>query len=196
MVVVDRFDVSFCSIYGVDTDAVDYDDYLCNNNDTTNDTPGCTSGVEYDCSSTARYRNNNISSIDTNGIIVMHFIYTYVALVMALNAISSSSGRGFVRLSSEIKPMPPFSSNISRLSSDLFCLSSDCGIVCLKHIPVALVASLETISSLSSSYFSPFSKFLCSSSPDPYSYSSPSYTKSPSCWKNGKVVTVVVVVVD
>ena len=52
LVIVDWFDVLFCSIYGVNTDAFDYDDYLCNNNDTNNDTPGCISGVENDCSST------------------------------------------------------------------------------------------------------------------------------------------------
>ena len=81
LVVVDRFDVLFRSIYGVDTDAVDYDDYLCNNNDTNNDTPGCISGVETNCSSPAQYGNNNISFIDTNGITSMHLIYNSVALV-------------------------------------------------------------------------------------------------------------------
>jgi len=100
--------------------------------------------------------------------------------VVTLDTISSSSGRRFVRLSSEIKPMPSFSSNIPCLSSDLFCLSSDCGIVRLEHVPVALVASLETIPSLSSPYLSPVSKSFCSSSPGLYSCSSPSHAKCPS----------------
>ena len=39
-------DVLFCSIYGVDTNSVDYDDYSSNNNATNNDTPGSISGVE------------------------------------------------------------------------------------------------------------------------------------------------------
>ena len=172
-VVVDQFDVLFCSIYGVDTNAVDYDDYLCNTNDTNNDTPGSISGVENGCSSPARYRNNDISSIDTNGITVMHFIYNYVAFVLTLDTISSSSGHSFVRLSSELAP-------ILSLSSNLFRLSSDCGIVCLEHVPVALVVSLETIPSLSSPYLSPVSKSLCSSSPGLYSCSSSSHTKYPS----------------
>ena len=81
----------FCSIHGVDTDAIDYDDYLCNNNDT----PGGISGVENDCSSTVQYGINNISFIDTNGVIMMHLIYSYVALVKSLDTISSSSGRFF-----------------------------------------------------------------------------------------------------
>ena len=53
-VIVDQFDVLFYSIYGVDTDAVDYDDYLFNNNDI----PSCISRVENNCSSTVRYGNN------------------------------------------------------------------------------------------------------------------------------------------
>ena len=102
----------FRSIYGVDTDDVDYDDYLCNNNDSNNDSPGCISGVENDCLSPARYGNNDISSIDTNGIIVMHLLYSFVALVTALDNISSSNGRSFVRLPSALAPVPSLSSNI------------------------------------------------------------------------------------
>ena len=93
--------------------------------------------------------------------------------------ISSSNERNFVRLSSEIVPTS-FSSNVSCLSSDLFRLSSDCGIVCLKYVPVALLASLETIPSLSSPYLSRVSKSFCSSSPGLYSCSSSSHTKCPS----------------
>ena len=181
LVVIDRFDVLFCSIYGVDTDAVAYDDYLCNNNDTNNDTPCCISGVENDCSRTARYGNNNISSSDTNVTIVMHFIYNSVVPVTALDSIPSSSRRSFVCLSSELAPMSSFSSDRSCLSSDFCRLLSDCSLVRLEHVPIALVASEQTISSLSSSYFSPVSKFLFTSSPGLCSYSSPSHTKSPSC---------------
>merc|ERR1712194_94163 len=83
-------------------------------------------------------------------------------------------------LSSELASIPPFSSNIVCLSSDRFHLSSDCGIVHLEHVPVALVASLETIPSLSSPYLSPVSKSFCSSSPGLYSCSSPSHAKCPS----------------
>ena len=71
----------FRSIYGIDTDDVDYDDYLCNNNDTNNDTPGFIPRVENDCLGTVRNRNNNISFIDTNGITSMHLIYNSVTLV-------------------------------------------------------------------------------------------------------------------
>merc|ERR1712238_521882 len=110
----------------------------------------------------------------------MYFIYNYVTLVMAFDTISSSSGHSYVRLSSEIKPMPSFSSSISRLSSDLFRPSSDCGIVRLEHFPVALVAILETIPSLSSPYLSPVLKSLCNSSPGLYSCSSSSHAKCPS----------------
>ena len=39
-------DVLLCSIYGVDTNAVDYDDHSSNNNATNNDIPGSISGVE------------------------------------------------------------------------------------------------------------------------------------------------------
>ena len=76
--------------------------------------------------------------------------------------------------------MPPFLSNIVRLSSDRFHLSSDCGIVRLEYIPIALVARLETISPLSSPYLSPVLKSLCSSSPGLYSCSSSSHAKCPS----------------
>ena len=31
---------------GVGTDDVDYDEHVCNNNDTNNDTPGCMSGLK------------------------------------------------------------------------------------------------------------------------------------------------------
>ena len=86
LVVVDRFDVLFRIIYGVDTDAVDYNDYLYNNNDT----QGFISGVGNDCSSTLQYGNNNINFIDANGVFVMHLTYNSVDLVMALDTISSS----------------------------------------------------------------------------------------------------------
>ena len=87
LVGVDWFDVLFRSTYRVDTDAVDYDDYLCNNNDT----PGGTSGVGNDCSSTVRYGNNNISFINIYSLIVVNLAYNSVALVTALDTISSSS---------------------------------------------------------------------------------------------------------
>ena len=155
--------------------------HLYNNNATNNDTPDCISGVENECSGTMRYGKINISYIDIYGVIVVNLAYDSVALVATLETISSLCERGFVRLSSDIKPMPSFLSNISHLSSDLLCMSSDCGIVYLKHVPVALVvASLETISSLSSPYLSPVSKFIGSSSPGLYSSSSQSYTQSPS----------------
>ena len=86
---------------------------------------------------------------------MVNLAYNSIVLVANLETIFSSCGRGFVRLSSEIKPMPSFSSNIPRLSSDLFRLSSDCSIVYLEHVPVALVESPERIFSLSSPYFSP-----------------------------------------
>ena len=101
------------------------------------------------------------------------FIYNLVALLTALDSISSSSGRSFVRLSSELAPIPSPSSNI-------LCLASDCGRVHLKQFPIALVASPKTMHSLSSPYLCPVSKFLCSSNPGPYLYSPPSYTKSTS----------------
>ena len=159
-----------------------------NNNDTPNsghlsninDIPGCISGVENDCSGTICYGNNNICLIDIYGVIVVHLAYNSVALVATLETISSSCGRGFVRLSSEIAPVSSFSSNILRLSSDLFCLSSDCGLVRLEHVPIALVASLETISSLSSPYLSPVLKSLCNSSPGLYSCSLSIHAKCPS----------------
>ena len=62
----------------------------------------------------------------------------------------------------------------------LLFLSSDCDLVCLGYIPVALVTSLETIFSLSSPYLSPFFSSLYSSSSGLYSSSSPSYIQSPS----------------
>ena len=117
--------------------------------------------------------------IDIYGVIMVNITYNSVPLVTILDTISSSSGRSFVRLSSEIAPIP-FSSNISRLSTDLFRLSSDCVVVRLKHFPVALLASLETIPFLSSPYLRPVSKTLCSSSPGLYSGSSSSHTKCPS----------------
>ena len=171
--VVDHVDGLLHSIYGVDTDDVDYDDYLCNNNDTNNDTPGGISGVENDFPSTIQYGNNNISSIDTNGVIVMHLIYNSVALVTALDMISPSSGRSFVRLSSEPAPILSLSSKILRLASH-------CGCVCLEHVPIALLACSEIIPPLSSPSLSPVSSFLCSSSPGLYSCSSSSHTKCPS----------------
>ena len=72
---------------------------------TNNDTPGCIFGVENDCSSTVRYGNNNFSSIDTNGVIVMHLIYNSVAPLTALDTISSSSGQSFIDLSSKLAPV-------------------------------------------------------------------------------------------
>ena len=150
-------DVLLCSIYGVDTNAVDYDDHSSNNNATNNDFPGSISGVE---NGTIQYGNNNIKCIDIYGVIVVNIAYDSVPFVTILDTISSSSGRSFVRLSSKIAPTP-FWSNIPCLSSNLFCLSSDCGIVCLEHFHVALVASLETIHSLSSPYLSPVSKSFC-----------------------------------
>ena len=169
-------DVLFCSIYGVDTNSVDYDDYSSNNNATNNDTPGSISGVE---NGTFRYGNNNINCIDIYGVIVVNIAYDSVPLVAILDTISSSSGPRISCLSSKITPTS-FSSNISRLSSDLFRLSSDCGIVCLEHFPFALVAILETIPSLSSPYLSPVLKSLCNSSPGLYSCSSSSHAKCPS----------------
>jgi len=131
-----------------------YDIRVINNNDTPssghlcnfNDIPGCISVVENDCSSTVRYRNNNIGSIDIYGVIVVNLAYNFVALVATLNTIYSSNGRSFVRLSSELAPVPS-------LSSDMFHLSSDCGLVCPEHVSVALVVSLETIFSLSGPLF-------------------------------------------
>ena len=133
-------DVLLCSIYGVDTNAVDYDDYSSNNNATNNDTPGSISGVD-NC--TIQYGNNNIKCINIYGVIVVNISYDSVPFVTTLDAISPSSGRNYVCLSSELASIPPFSSNIVRLSSDRFHLSSDCGIVCLKYIPIALVARLK-----------------------------------------------------
>ena len=78
-----------------------------------------------------------------------------------------------VRISSELAPVPSLLSNIYRLSRD-------CGFICLKHIPISLVAGLKTISPLSSSSLSPVLKFLFSSSPGLYSWSSSSYSKYPS----------------
>ena len=154
--------------------------YLCNNNGTNNDTPDCISGVENDRSDTMRYGNNNISFIDIYCLIMVHLAYNSVALVTTLETISSSYGRDCVRLSSEITPVPSFSSTIFRLLSGLFHLSSDCGLVHLEHVTIVLVASPETISSLSSPSLSPVSSFLCSSSPGLYSCSSSSHTKCPS----------------
>jgi len=165
-----------CSIYGVDNNAVDYDDCSSNNNATNNDTPGATAGVE---NGTIRYGNNNINCIDIYGEIVVNIAYDSVPFVATLDTISSSSKGSCVRLSSEIAPTP-FSSNISRLSSDLFHLSSDFGIVHHEHYPVALVASLETIPSLSSPDLSPVLKSLCNSSPGLYSCPSSSHAKCPS----------------
>jgi len=154
--------------------------HLCNNNGTNNDTPDCISGVENDRSGTIKYGNNNISFIDVYGVSVVNIAYDSVTL----ETISTSCERGCVRLSSELASMPRFSSNIVRLSSgltsDRFHLSSDCGIVRLEYIPIALVARLETISSLSSPYLSPDLKSLCSSSPVLYSCSSSSHAKCPS----------------
>ena len=133
----------FRSFNGVETDDVDYDDCLSNNNDINNDTTGCISVVENDYSSTAQYINNNISFIDTDGVIGMHLIYNFVAFLIALDTIYSSIGRSFICLSSKHAPVLSLSSNIFHH------LSSDCGRVHLGHVSVALVASLETISSLS-----------------------------------------------
>ena len=173
--VFDCVDGLLLSIYWVPTDDVNYDDHLCNNNDTNtnNDTPGCISRVENDYSSTVQYGNNNITFIDIYGVIMVYLAYNYVALVTTFDAISSSSGCSFLRLSSELTP-------VSFLSSNIFCISSDCGLVCLRYVSVALVASLETTSSLSSPYLSPVPSFLCSSSSSLYSGPSPSYIKSPS----------------
>ena len=143
--------------------------HLCNNNDT----PGCISGVENDCTGTVQYGETNISFIDICGVIVVHLAYNSVALVTTLETISSSSGQSFIRLSSELAPIPSLSSNIFRLSSD-------CDLVCLEYVPVAPVASLKIISSLSSPYLSPAPRFLCSLSPGLYSSSSRSYIQSPS----------------
>ena len=151
--------------------------HLCNNNGTNNDTPDCTSGVENGCSGTIRYRNNDISFINIYCVSVVNLAYNFVALVVTLESISSSCEQGCVCLSSELASMPPFSNNIVCLSSDCFHLSSDCGIVPLKYIPIALVASLETIYPLSTHVL----KILRSSSPGLYSCSSPSDTKSLSC---------------
>ena len=49
---VDQVDGLLYSIYGVDTDDVNYDNLLCNNNNTNNTTPGCISWIINDCSST------------------------------------------------------------------------------------------------------------------------------------------------
>mmetsp|Transcript_44609 Transcript_44609/g.48271 ORF Transcript_44609/g.48271 Transcript_44609/m.48271 type:complete len:326 (+) Transcript_44609:758-1735(+) len=163
------------------TFVVIYDIRVFNNNDTPtsghlsniNDIPGCISGVENDCSGTLSYGNNNISFIDIYGAIVVHLAYNSVAIVATLDTISSSSERSFVRLSSELAPVPSLSSNI-------FPLSSDCGLVRLEHVPIALVASPETICSLSSPYLSPVLKSLCNSSPGLYSCSSSSHAKCPS----------------
>ena len=51
------------------------------------------------------------------------------------------------------------------LSSNMFRLSRNSGLVCLEHVPIALVASIGTISYLSSPYLCPVSKSLFSSSP-------------------------------
>jgi len=154
--------------------------HLYNNNGTNNDTPDYLSGVENDRSGTIRYGNNNISFTNIYDAIVMHIIYNSVAHVTVLDTISSSSGRSYVCLSSELASMPPFSSNIVRLSSDRFHLSSDCGTVHLEYFPVALVERMETIPSLASPYLSPDLKSLCSSSHVLYSYSSSSHAKCPS----------------
>ena len=103
----------------------------------------------------------------------MNLAYNSVALVTALDTISSSSGHSFVRLSSELAPVPSLLSNIYRLSSD-------CDFVCLRHVSITLVAGLKTISPLSSYSLSPILKFLFSSSPGLYSWSSSSYSKCPS----------------
>jgi len=158
-----------------------YDIRVFNNNDTLtsghlsniNDIPGCISGVENDCSGSVSYGNNNISFVDIYGAIVVHLAYNSVAIVATLDTISSSSERSFVRLSSEIAPVPSLSSNIFRLSSD-------CGCVRLEHVPIALLARSEIIPPLSSPSLSPVSSFLCSSSPGLYSCSSSSHTKCPS----------------
>ena len=103
----------------------------------------------------------------------MHLIYNSVALVTALDMISPSSGRSFVRLSSELAPILSLSSKILRLASH-------CGCVRLEHVPIALLARSEIIPPLSSPSLSPVSSFLCSSSPGLYSCSSSSHTKCPS----------------
>ena len=148
--------------------------HLYNNNGTNNDTPDCLSGVENDRSDTIRYGNNNISFTNIYDVIVMLIIYNSVALVTDLDTISSSSGRSYVCLSSELAP-------VSSFSSDIFLLSSDCCLDCVEHIPIVLVAIEETISSLSSHSLSSVLKGLCSFSPSLYSCPSSSCTKSPSC---------------
>ena len=67
--------------------------HLYNNNGTNNDTPDYLSGVENDRSGTIPYGNNNINFIDIYGVIVVNLTYNSVALVTALDAISSSSGK-------------------------------------------------------------------------------------------------------
>ena len=109
------------------------------------------------------------------------FIYNSVTLVTALDTISSSSGHSHVCLPSELAPVSSFSSDISCPSSDFFLLSSECSLVRLEHNPFSLVASEETISSLSSHSLSPVLRVLCSLSTGLYSYPSSSCTKSPSC---------------
>ena len=122
--------------------------------------------------STHNHRNTNISSIDIYGVIMVHLAYNYVKLVATLDIISSTRGRSFVPLPSELAPVLSLSSNISRLSSN-------CGLVHLKQFPVALETSLETISSVSSPYLSLVSKFLCSKSWSVLIFFT-KYTKSPS----------------
>ena len=138
-----------------------------------NDIPECISGVENDCSGIVRYGNNNISFINIYDVIVMYFTYNSIDLVTALDTISSPSGRSFVCLSSELAPIKSLSSNIYRLSRD-------CGLVHLDHVPIALEASLEITSPLSSYSLSPGSRFLFRPSPGLFSCSSSSHTKCPS----------------
>ena len=45
--------------------------------------------------------------------------------------------------------LAPSCLELTYLSSNLFCLSSDCDLACLGYVPVAFVASLATTSSLS-----------------------------------------------
>ena len=147
-------------------------DHLCNNNGTNNGTLDCTSGVKNGCSGTIRYGNNDISFINIYGVSVVNLAYDFVALVVTLESISSSCEQGCLRLSSDIALILSFSSKILRLISH-------CGCVCLEHVPIALLARLETIYPLSSPSLSPILSILCTPSPGLYSYSSSSHTKCP-----------------
>ena len=74
---------------------------------------------------------------------------------------------------SKLAPVPSLSSNILHLLSD-------CDLVHLVYVPVALVASLDIISSLSRPYLSHIPRVFCSSSPGLYSSPLQSHIKSSS----------------